>query len=165
MELSEHVEGLRRELAAVTKVGGDQVAQAGALIADALESPVRLMLLDVLSSAADEISGKLGEAVVEVRLSAGRPSFAIVPALAEPTDGPAEEAQPEEESGTSRVTLRLPDGLKARTEAAAASEGLSLNAWLVRAASRALADPGGGEPPLRRGTRGPGQRITGYAVS
>ena len=61
------------------------------------------------------------------------------------------------------MTLRLPDGLKARAEAAAARDGLSLNAWLVRAAGRALDDPSGAS--LRSSRRGPGQRITGFARS
>ena len=37
-----------------------------------------------------------------------------------------------------RTTLRWPDSLKSRAEAAAAAEGLSLNAWLVRAVGAAL---------------------------
>jgi hypothetical protein len=61
------------------------------------------------------------------------------------------------------VTLRLPDGLKARAEAAAARDGLSLNAWLVRAAGQALDEPSGAG--LRSARRGPGQRITGFARS
>ena len=39
---------------------------------------------------------------------------------------------------TSRTTLRLPDALKSRAEAAAANEGVSLNTWLVRAITTAL---------------------------
>jgi hypothetical protein len=61
------------------------------------------------------------------------------------------------------VTLRLPDGLKTRAEAAAARDGLSLNAWLVRAASRVLDNPSESGP--RSSRRGPGQRITGFARS
>ena len=43
-----------------------------------------------------------------------------------------------EDGGTARINVRLPDALKARAEAAAGREGLSLNAWLVRAATAAV---------------------------
>ena len=39
---------------------------------------------------------------------------------------------------TSRTTLRLPDQLKARVDQAAAADGISVNAWLVRAIGDAL---------------------------
>lgn len=166
MELSEYAEGLRTEVAAVTRFAGEDVARAGQLIAESLDSSIRLTLLDVLSGAAAEITSRLEDVAVELRLSSGNPTFAIVhtpesPAAPKPPE-PAAEA--EEESGTSRVTLRLPDTLKTRAEAAAAREGLSLNAWLVRAASREL-DAGGGPARTRPARRGPGTRITGYARS
>jgi hypothetical protein len=175
MELSEYAEGLRREVAAVTRFAGEDVARAGQLITESLDSSIRLTLLDVLSGAAAEITSRLDDIAVEVRLSSGNPTFAIVhtrenpdvpeppaPPSPPPPAGPSGEA--EEETGTSRVTLRLPDALKTRAEAAAARDGLSLNAWLVRAASRAL---GGDSGPARTRTarRGPGTRITGYARS
>jgi hypothetical protein len=168
MELSEYIETLRREVASVTRVAGDEVARAGQMIAEALDSSIRLTLLDVLSGAAAEITSRLDDTAVELRLSSGSPTFAVVhapqePAPPSPPPPDAARGDGEEESGTSRVTLRLPDGLKARAEAAAARDGQSLNSWLVRAASRALDDPAdSGSRPSRRG---PGQRITGYARS
>jgi HicB family len=62
----------------------------------------------------------------------------------------------------SRINLRLPDHLKARIEQAAGSEGLSVNAWLVRAAASALQRNG---PPRRREPRASkgAQRYTGWA--
>jgi len=168
MELSEYIDNLRQEVAAVTRVAGEDVARAGQMIAEALDSSIRLTLLDVLSGAAAEVTSRLEDTAVELRLSSGNPTFVVVHAPQElpppspPAAGPAR-GEGEEETGTSRVTLRLPDGLKARAEAAAARDGLSLNAWLVRAASRALDDPPASGPPSSR--RGPGQRITGFARS
>ncbi len=173
MELSEYTENLRREVAAVTRLADEEVARAGQLITESLDSSIRLTLLDVLSGAAAEITSRLDDIAVELRLSTGSPTFAIVhtrenadvpepPAPPRPPAGPSGDA--EEETGTSRVTLRLPDGIKTRAEAAAGRDGLSLNAWLVRAASLALGEEGG---PARTRTsrRGPGSRITGYARS
>ena len=170
MELSEYIETLRGEVASVTRVAGEDVARAGQMIAEALDSSIRLTLLDVLSGAAAEITSRLDDTAVELRLSSGNPAFVVVHSPQEPAPPPppAPAADPargegDEETGTSRVTLRLPDGLKARAEAAAARDGLSLNAWLVRAASRALDNPSEPGPPSSR--RGPGQRITGFARS
>jgi HicB-like protein involved in pilus formation len=168
MELSEYTETLRGEVASVTRVAGEDVARAGQMIADALDSSIRLTLLDVLSGAAAEITSRLDDTAIELRLSGGNPTFVVVRAAEELAPQPPPQAGPdrgegEEESGTSRVTLRLPDGLKARAEAAAAQDGLSLNAWLVRAAGRALDNPPGASPRSPR--RGPGQRITGFARS
>ena len=60
-----------------------------------------------------------------------------------------------------RINLRLPDQLKARVEQAAEREGLSVNAWLVRAASAAVdrsATGRGrpGRPPQRPALHGMG---------
>jgi predicted HicB family RNase H-like nuclease len=60
----------------------------------------------------------------------------------------AETADDTEDASTSRTTLRLPDALKARSEAAAAKEGVSLNTWLVRAIGAALV-PTNGETQSR----------------
>lgn len=65
-----------------------------------------------------------------------------------------------DEGGTARVNLRLPAHLKARAEEAASREGLSVNAWLVRAVS-AAAD-GGGTPPAPERARTVGQSFTGW---
>jgi hypothetical protein len=165
MQLSEYVESLRGELAAVTRVAGDDVARAGELLADALDSAVRLTLLDVLSGAAAEITSRITDAAIEVRLTGGEPTFVVVSAPHEPEpEAPAPPAAAgDEDSGTARVTLRLPDTLKARMETAASREGVSVNTWLIRAVSRAVDSSAGSTPPPSR--RGPGQRITGFARS
>lgn len=51
---------------------------------------------------------------------------------------------PESDEGLSRISFRLPESLKARIEAAAAADGLSVNAWLVRAVSQTLDGPAPG---------------------
>ena len=107
---------------------------------------------------------------VELRLRGRDPEFVVTPPPADssaddlaedPDDRPP--AFPEGDEGTmSRINLRMPDHLKARIEQAAASEGLSVNAWLVRAAAAALERNG---PPRRREPRASkgAQRYTGWA--
>jgi hypothetical protein len=65
------------------------------------------------------------------------------------------------EGGIARINLRLPDQLKTQVEHSADREGLSINAWLVRAVAAAV-DRG-----LSGGRRGhqaarSGQRYTGW---
>ncbi|GAA3120720.1 hypothetical protein [Streptosporangium carneum] len=76
-------------------------------------------------------------------------------------------AQPEaEDGGTSRLSLRIPEHLKPRIEEAAGREGLSVNAWLVRAVSAALEPDGRGRRPDQRAGRQTaqqtGRRYTGW---
>lgn len=167
MELSQYVDGLRRELNSLTRFAPDNVAEVAQRLAEALDSSVRLTLLEVLSAAAAEITTKLDETVIDVRLSAGEPEFVVttVPdSHAEPTAGPAPDLAADE-AGTARVTLRLSEALKGRVEERAGADGMSVNAWLANAAIRALEDraPGGGRS--QRSRSGIGQRITGYARS
>jgi hypothetical protein len=65
-----------------------------------------------------------------------------------------------DDASTSRTTLRLPDQLKARVDQAAATEGISVNAWLVRAIGDAL-DPQT-RRPTEKASRGSDQ-YTGWA--
>jgi hypothetical protein len=164
MELSEFTDKLRRELTSITRFAGEDVARAAELLTEALDSSVRLTLLDVLSAAAAEITDRLGDSVVEVRLADGEPAFVVMTAPPEAEFAePGQPAGADQEAGTARLTLRLPDSLKARIEAAAARDGVSVNTWLVRAASRSLEGPARGGHPAARW--GPGQRLTGYARS
>jgi HicB family len=176
MELSPYVEGLRRELGSLTRFASEDVTRVAERLAEALDSSVRLTLLDVLTAAAADITTRLDEQVIDVRLSAGEPEFVVTTVphpQHDPAPGPAAEAGGAagaggDEAGTARVTLRLSEALKARVEAQALAEGLSVNTWLAHAAIRALENPGGsgaGPASSQRTRSGIGQRITGYARS
>ena len=143
MDLTPYVEKLRRDLAVAADAGGEDARALAERLVAPLESAVRLMLLDALSAAADEITRELAPGSVELRLRSGEPDFVVTPA---PADEPAEPehdtapplAPPEgDEGATARINLRLPEQLKAGVEQAAGRERLSVNAWLVRAAAAA----------------------------
>jgi hypothetical protein len=164
MDLSQYVENLRRELAVTADAGGEEARALAERLTAPLESAVRLMLLDALSAAADEITRELAPGSVELRLRAGEPDFVVMPA---PVDDPNEQARdappplvpPEgDEGATARINLRLPEQLKAGVEQAASRERLSVNAWLVRVAAAAAQDDRG---PRQRGGR-IGQAYTGW---
>lgn len=147
MDLARYVETLHRQLVATAESGGSEGRAAVERLLPGLESAVRLVLLEALSAAADEITRDLAPGSVEVRLRGSDPEFVVsVPSFATAEDTPTttDHAAPvvvdvgDDDGGTSRLNLRLPDGLKARIEEASRREGLSLNAWLVRSAAAGL---------------------------
>jgi hypothetical protein len=164
MDLSPYLDALRRDLAATAAPGGADVARAAELLASSLEASARLCLLEALSDAAAEITTKLGMATVEVRLR-GRgadlvvtetPPFEPSPPAPVPPGLP-----PDQAADLARITLRLPESLKEQVERAASAEGISVNAWLVRAIAAAIQ---GGHPlPPPATHHRHGRRITGFA--
>ena len=59
MDLTQYVENLRRELAIAADAGGEDARALAERLTAPLESAIRLMLLDALSAAADEITREL----------------------------------------------------------------------------------------------------------
>ena len=166
MDLTPYLDSLRRDLAASAAPAGEAAARTAELLANALESSARLSLLEALSDAAAEITGKLETATVEVRLR-GREADLVVAEVVTPE--PPAPTPAADGADLARITLRLPESLKEQVERAAASEGISVNGWLVRAAAAALHSgdssrssgaPGdSGHTPARLR----GRRITGFA--
>ncbi|MFF9853032.1 hypothetical protein [Streptomyces litmocidini] len=169
MDLTPYVENLRRELAVAAEAGGEEARELAERLTTPLESAVRLTLLNALSAATDEITRELAPGSVDVRLRGLDPDFVVTlpPAGDAPVEpGAATEPLPApasaegDEGGTARVNLRLPAHLKTRAEEAAAREGLSVNAWLVRAVSAAVG--GGARPRTPERPQSVGQSITGW---
>ena len=156
MDLTHHVEEVQRQLAVAAEAGGDDARALAERLTPTLDSVLRLTLLEVLGTAAAEITRELAPGSVDLRLRGREPEFVVSHPPAEATTEMAPEA-PSEEGPMTRINLRLPDQLKTRVEQAAEREGLSTNAWLVRAASSAVE---------RSGPRGPqprgGQQFRGW---
>ena len=168
MELGVYVDGLRRELAVAAEAGGEDARALAERLVAPLESAVRLTLLEALSAAADEITRELAPGSVQVRLRGREPGFVVSGLAADtaaapaPPEAPPAPVRPDAGDGaTSRINFRPPEGLKARIEEAAAADGVSVNAWLVRAATDALGP--GGRDPGRPSPSGSGDRLTGWA--
>ncbi|GAB4047851.1 toxin-antitoxin system HicB family antitoxin [Catellatospora paridis] len=159
MDLSPYLESLRRDLAAAAAPAGDDVARTAELLTLALDASARLCLIEVLADASAEITTKLDGPTVEVRIR-GREADLVVSTPVAPVHeaAPAPTVPPLTEGGDqARLTLRLPEQLKEAAERAASAEGISVNAWLVRATANAL------RPVTPPPTSHLGRRITGYA--
>jgi len=154
VQLQPFIQGLQADLEGIAAVGDDSVAEAARRLTAAVGASAGLRLLDALAEAALELSGQLPSGHVEVRLSGQDPALVYV-------EEEAEEAPPPSSGDVelvARISLRLPEALKAAVEAAAAREGVSVNTWLVRSLTRLLSSGGGGR-------RGPGNRLTGFGRS
>jgi predicted lysophospholipase L1 biosynthesis ABC-type transport system permease subunit len=133
MQLDSHIDAIQQDLAATASLGNEAAAEAARRLSEALGSTLHLRLLDLLGEAALEISGQLASGRVEIRLAGREPELVVVMEEAPDTGAVA---QGEDFSG--RISLRLPESLKASVEAAAAQEGISTNAWLVRTIAHTL---------------------------
>jgi hypothetical protein len=141
MDTTALITALRQDLARAAEVGGEDVKAAAERLLLALDPALRLTLMDALSQAASEIGAALPGVAVSVRLQGREPVFVVegAPAAAAPEE-PAEDQFDDETEATGRITLRIPESLKARAETLAARRGQSLNTWLVAAARAAAAD-------------------------
>ena len=159
MDLTHYIANLQHQLAVAAGAGGDEARALAERLTAPLESATRLILLEALSAAANEITCELAPGSVDVRLRGQDPEFIVTPAPAAVTVfEPVDEDRPAlpqrtghvaegDEDSTVRITLRVSEALKLQLEQAAAHEGLSVNAWLIRAVSGALRDKSRGGAP------------------
>lgn len=155
MDLSPYVEAVRADLEATAAAGTDDTRATAALLSTALDASLRLCLLDALSALAAEVTAS-GDVEVELRVHGREPQ--VVVSTAPPDEPEAEAPLDDDDRGPARLTVRLPESLKERAEQRAAHDGLSVNAWMVRAVHGAL------QPNAFDHGRSP-RRTTGYARS
>jgi len=174
MELQTYVAQVQEQLAAAAALGDEQTKAVATALARAAEPAMRLAILAALSAAGDEITAALldapGAPSVSVRLDADEVRVDVSSAAGDAVASP----RTDEGDATARISLRLSEALKSEVEAAANREGVSVNTWLVRAASAALSHgwggwgvswsgPGGGPGHGgRRGGGGGAHRVTGW---
>jgi hypothetical protein len=150
MNVAAYVEALQQDLANVAGIGDDAIAEAARRISTALESSLRLRLTDALGEAAAELTSQLPDGHVEVRVTGGDPELVYVPEPGAPPPTGLEDL-------TARITLRLPETLKAIVDTAAQEAGVSANTWLLQQITRSA------DPSKRRHPGG--RRMTGYGQS
>lgn len=181
MDLEPYVDEIHRQFEAAAQTGDPDVRALAERLLAPLDAAVRLSLLEVLATAAQEITSELAPGSVEVRLRGRNPEFVVTT----PTDGAGDDSvgtntrsygwsatgipdmgslAEDQGGGMAWINLRLSDHLKDRVDQAAAAEGLSANAWLVRAAATALGRVVPSPGFDRRGPQGV-QGFTGWARS
>ena len=157
MDLSPYIESVRVGVVNASSLADEQTQHVAERLGTAMESSTRLALIQALSDAAGTISAELAPSSVELRMVGNDPDFVVSVQTpdAEPTlllrepDSEGEAGSPSletEDEPVARITLRLPQSVKARVDEMASSEGISTNAWLIRAVMDALSDRGGPRP-------------------
>lgn len=145
MELGPYVTDLQRQLVDAAANGAEETRAVAERLAAGLDAATRLVLLDALSAAVGEITRDLAPGSVDLRLRGRDVEFVVTqPSTESDVDDRPAVTVDLDDASTSRTTLRLPDALKAKVDEAAATDGLSVNTWLVRAVAAAL------EPKQRR---------------
>src|SRR4051794_36872739 len=174
MDITPYVEGLRRDLLAAAEAAGPEARETAERLSYALDPAARLALMEAVSQAASEITAELPSGTVEVRLSGRDLDFRVDAPPAAPPAVETEPGEPEDEGSLARITLRIPESVKARAEEYAGRSGASLNTWLVNLVRAATRDGGAinvdidlssipflggpGATPQQRGPR----RMTGW---
>lgn len=155
MELNSYLEAVQADLDRAMALADDQTRAVAAKVVIAAEPSLRLAIIQALTQAAAEVSAALEDTVVQVHLEGREPVIDVLRRNPEPAQ--AAEPEPEEEDqSTSRITLRLPEGVKTRADAAAQREGISLNSWITQACRQALAPQPSNQKTKTR-------RVTGWA--
>ena len=136
MDITPYVDSLRRDLVAAAESAGPETRQAAERLTYALEPSARLALMEAISQAAAEITAEMPAGGVDVRLNGRELDFVVQGGPPAPPAPPAAPTPPgvdelEEEGSVARITLRMPESVKARAEELAARSGHSLNTWLV----------------------------------
>jgi hypothetical protein len=170
MELDSYVGQVREQLVAAASLGDDRVREVANALAAAALPAVRLAILGALAAAADEITAALldrpGSPTVAVHLDPGGAgdtggAGGTDVRIAVTNDAAEESIPPRADEGdaSARISLRLSETLKTEIDSAATSAGVSVNTWLVRAASAALGSMSNG-PSGGRGAST--QHVTGW---
>lgn len=191
MQLEPFVRQLRQDLVAATDSASPEVAEAAGRLTRSLEPALRLVLLDAIGSAVAEMNGALAErtdalgalVTADIRLRGRDPEVVLdVTGLGAAeqeagrhvsADEPVDAGQPfevDDDGNVTRVTLRLPEGLKSMIDSAAGVAGTSLNSYVARTLADALrgglsspsAPFGSAAPPPPPGA--PGGRRSGSKV-
>ena len=160
MDLTRFVNDLQQHLEIAAAAGGPEAQELASRLLAPLNAATRLVLLESLSAAANEITREMAPGGVDIRLRGQDPEFVVtLPEHESPfTESTTQDHRPaqgydaplqaaSDDGGVARTTLRLPEPLKLRMEAAANNEGVSVNSWLNKAVSAAL------EPQPRRNSR------------
>jgi HicB family len=150
MQLENYVQAIGDDLARVAAIGDESTARAAELLAVALESSLARRIQEALAEAALELSAQLDQGRIELRVAGDEAELVYV------SEGRSAPTEAPDEANAARITLRLPESLKYRLEAAAAGNGVSVNTWLVHTVGRQLES---------RSSAGGSRRLTGYGRS
>jgi hypothetical protein len=154
MQLNSYLSAVAYDLDRATQLADDATRDVARRLVTVLEPGLRMAMVQLLSDAAAQLTSEMSGPVVTIRMDGREPVWHVVSpenheAARTPTDADGDE------EGTARVTVRLPEAVKRRSEAAAQEAGQSLNTWIIHALRRASSND---KKPTSSS-----RRITGWA--
>lgn len=168
MDLLPYIESVRAGVANASSLADEHTQQVAERLGTAIESSTRLALIEALSDAAGTISAEIAPSSVELRMIGQDPEFVVsiqtsqseptllMPELESASETAGEPTMTEaEDEPVARLTLRLPQSVKVRVDEMASAEGISTNAWLIRAVMDALSERSGSRPEWPQPPRPP----------
>lgn len=165
MNLDPYLASVLADLDRATALADEQTREVAGRVASAVEPALRLALVHALSDAAANVTSELTDAAVVVRMEGRDPVLSVHRTEAAPAVAPAPPAPPtppsapEADDGeTARVTVRLPQSLKAQLDRLAVEADQSLNTWVVQTLRRAVTGARGPEATTQTA-----RRVSGWA--
>lgn len=123
-------------------VESDADAQVIQRALNALEPALRMYDIDLLSTAAAELTEQIPAGSIELHIIDGEPTLrantTFTPDTEQPPQATAVIDDSSDSTPTARLTLRLPEHLKERVDKAAQTAGTSVNSWVTTALTNAL---------------------------
>lgn len=152
MQLTPYLDAVARDLERATALADEPTRELTHRVVTVLEPGLRLAMVQLLSDVAAQLTAELDGPVITIRMEGRDPSWTIV---REHASSDRHDADPDDDENSARVTVRLPEAVKKRAEAAAQNAGQSLNTWVVQTLRRATTND-------KQSHRSP-RRITGWA--
>jgi hypothetical protein len=164
MQVDPYVVQVQNQLAATAALGDESTRAIAEALSSAAEPAVRLAVLNAVSAAANEITAALLDSprAPAVGVHMDGDELRIEVRNGEPDEPVSEFASsgPDDSENAARISLRLPEALKSQIDSAARASGISVNAWIIHAVSRALSGSRGWKGPV--GDAGTARRLTGW---
>jgi hypothetical protein len=138
MDVSAIVEAIESELSGQLDLAGDDpaVVRAGETMIRALRPAMERAALQLAEQAAEEVDAQLPGKSVSVRIQEGTPILTV--------EDSGEPITIDTDSLEARITVRLPDRLKAMLEEVATESGDSVNTYVVKTLSSKTRDRSAG---------------------
>ena len=148
MHMNGYAEILSRTLLETSSLGDERTQEVARSLLAALDPALRLVALQMLTDAAEELNDELDGERVTVVMDGPAAHLMVTRAVPQPAqqEPAATERPADHEDQEVRTTLRLPGSLKRDIDAAAQAQGRSLNAWMIEAARDALTRPSAAGP-------------------
>jgi hypothetical protein len=140
VQMDDQIAAVQQQLSAAAALGDQHTRDVAAALANALAPALRLAITGAVSAAADEITAALLDHPGSPAVTASLDGPDLRLEVRDTAYAGYGDTPPAGEDGdaNARISLRLPENLKAEIESAARADGVSVNTWLVRAAGRSL---------------------------